>query len=224
MDHLTRKAWLGLFVVQAVFATMLFGAAGTLAYARGWTVWTLILLCNLAITAYFLRNDRGLIERRIKAGPAAETDPSQRVIQRFASVGICTLIIVSGLDRRFGWSFQPASVAILGLAMILAGYAIIFLTFRENSFASGVIEISRGQQVVDTGLYAIVRHPMYSGALLGLVGLPLALGSWWGLTASAFLVGVLVARLLNEEAYLAANLPGYREYMARVLHRLVPFV
>ncbi len=140
----------------------------------------------------------------------------------FASIGFGALLVVPALDHRYGWSTMSAGVAILGDVMILAGYAIIFLVFKENSFASARIEVAADQRVISTGPYALVRHPMYAGALLYLVGMPLALGSWWGLIAFAAFTLVLTWRLLDEERFLARSLPGYADYCAKVRWRLVP--
>jgi protein-S-isoprenylcysteine O-methyltransferase Ste14 len=102
------------------------------------------------------------------------------------------------------------------------GFAIIFVVFRENTYTSGVIEVAAGQKVISTGPYSSVRHPMYSGALLMLLGIPVALGSWWGLLLFPLIAGAIVWRLLEEEKFLAVNLEGYSEYQGRVTHRLVP--
>jgi protein-S-isoprenylcysteine O-methyltransferase Ste14 len=107
--------------------------------------------------------------------------------------------------------------------MIAIGFMIVFLTFRENTFTAGIIEIAAGQHVIDRGPYAIVRHPMYAGAIIMIAGIPPALGSWWGLIPSALLVPIIVWRLLREETFLAANLAGYDDYRGRVPYRLVPF-
>src|SRR5262249_5637520 len=134
----------------------------------------------------------------------------------------CALLVVSVLDWRFGWSAVAWPVVLAGNLLVAAGYVIVFAVLRENSFAATTIEITAGQRVISTGPYALVRHPMYFGALPMFVGIPLALGSWWGLALVVPLTAGLVARLLDEEAYLVRNLPGYADYRNRVRWRLVP--
>jgi protein-S-isoprenylcysteine O-methyltransferase Ste14 len=131
---------------------------------------------------------------------------------------------VPGLDQRFGWSHATPAVSLAGDGMIIIGFLIVFLTFQENTFTAGTIEIAAGQLVITSGPYAIVRHPMYTGALVMVTGIPLALGSWFGLIPAALLVPVLVWRLMREEAFLVAHLAGYSDYRDRVGYRLVPML
>jgi protein-S-isoprenylcysteine O-methyltransferase Ste14 len=140
------------------------------------------------------------------------------------SVAFVALLVVPALDRRFGWSSVPPFVVFSGDLLVAAGFYIIFLVYRENTYTSATIEIAEGQKVVSTGPYAFVRHPMYAGGLLYLAATPLALGSYRGLVAFAALVPFLIWRLLDEEHLLDRELPGYSEYRRRVRHRLVPFV
>jgi protein-S-isoprenylcysteine O-methyltransferase Ste14 len=129
---------------------------------------------------------------------------------------------VPGFDRRFGWSAVPVAVVVAGNALTAVGFALVDRVYRANPYSSATIEISRNQRVVTKGPYAIVRHPMYASALLYLVGMPLALGSWWGLVGLAIMLPFLIWRLLDEERFLAGALPGYRAYEQRVRHRLLP--
>jgi protein-S-isoprenylcysteine O-methyltransferase Ste14 len=147
-----------------------------------------------------------------------------KIIQIVAMVSFISAIVFPALDHRFGWSAVPASVAIAGDILVALGWLVIFFVFKENSFTSGVIEVDTDQKVVSTGPYALVRHPMYSGALIMLAGVPLALGSWWGLVPVVLLALAIIWRLLDEEKFLAGNLPGYSEYQEQVRYRLVPLV
>jgi protein-S-isoprenylcysteine O-methyltransferase Ste14 len=131
---------------------------------------------------------------------------------------------LSALDHRFGWSSVPPYVSVIGDVLVAFALYFVFLVFKENTFASATIEIGDDQKVIMTGPYAIVRHPMYIGALVMLVGVPLALGSWWGLLAIIPMVLVLIARLLDEEKFLAKNLAGYAEYQGKVKRRLIPLI
>lgn len=216
------RAFAGFAFLFAVIAVVVFGAAGTVHYGRGWIVLAVFFSSAALITVWLWFKDKALLERRVKAGPGAEADPMQNVVQAVAGLAFLLIFAVPGLDRRFGWSHVPLAVALVGDVMVAAGFLIVFLTFRENSFTAGVIEIADGQHLVDSGPYAIVRHPMYAGALIMLIGMPLGLGSWWGLIATAAMVPVLVWRLTLEEAFLAANLAGYGDYRSRVRSRLAP--
>jgi protein-S-isoprenylcysteine O-methyltransferase Ste14 len=178
----------------------------------------------LLITAYFLEEDPALIRRRLAAGPIAERRRAQKVVQALASFCFVALFVVSGLDRRFGWSSVPMAVSLAADVIVAAGFGIVFLVFRENSHTSAVIEVSAGQRLVSTGPYRHVRHPMYAGALLLLAATPLALGSVVALPLVLALAGVLVARILDEERLLSAELPGYTAYRRAVRYRLLPHV
>jgi protein-S-isoprenylcysteine O-methyltransferase Ste14 len=218
------RAFVGFAFLFAVIAVVLFGAAGTLAWPRAWWMLATFFGCAGVITVWLWNHDKALLERRVKAGPGSESDPMQNIVQALASVVFIGTFVVPGLDRRFGWSHVPLALSIAGDVLIAIGFLIVFLTFRANSFTAGTIVLAEGQHVVDTGPYAFVRHPMYAGALIMFVGIPMALGSWWGLLPAAAIVPVLVWRLTREEAFLAANLAGYGDYRARVRYRLAPIV
>jgi protein-S-isoprenylcysteine O-methyltransferase Ste14 len=218
------RAFAGFAFLFAVLAVVMFGSAGTLHYGRGWTVLAVFFGCAGIISVWLWFRDKALLERRVKAGPGSEPDPMQNVVQAIAGLVFLSIIAVPGLDHRFGWSHVPLAVSLAGDVLVAIGFVVVFLTFRENSFTAGTIEIAEGQQVIDSGPYAVVRHPMYAGALILLIGLPLGLGSWWGLIATAAMVPVLAWRLTREEAFLAANLAGYADYRSRVRYRLAPIV
>ena len=167
------------------------------------------------ITLYLARYDPKLLERRMRAGPTAERETSQRVAMVFAIAGFIGLVVVSALDHRFGWSSVPPSISIIGDGLVALGFLLVFFVLRQNSYAAATIQIAEEQQVISTGFYAIVRHPMYAGALPMLVGTPLALGSWWGLLALIIFMPALIWRLLDEERFLQKHLPGYTDYSQR---------
>ena len=168
--------------------------------------------------------DPKLLARRMRGGPTAEKLTAQKIIMSIVSVGFIALLVVPALDHRFAWSHTPASVALAGDALMAIGWLAIFFVFRENSFSSATIEIVDDQRVVSTGPYAWVRHPMYAGALLMLLGMPLALGSWWGVLAFLAMLPALIWRVFDEEKLLTENLAGYAEYRQKVRFRLIPGV
>ncbi len=218
------KAWLWLVAVAVVMGALIFAAAGDLRFWQAWVFLAVFFGASALVTQYLIVNDLALLERRIKGGPTEETERTQRLIMVFMSIGFVALIVVPGLDHRFGWSQAPAIVALLGDALIAVGFFVVFLVFRQNSFASSTIRVAEGQTLVSTGPYAIVRHPMYAGALIYLVGTPLALGSYWGLAVLALMVPILIWRLVDEERVLEQRLPGYSGYKREVRYRLLPGV
>ena len=131
-------------------------------------------------------------------------------------------MVVPALDRRYGWSQVPVPLEILGEILVALGFFIVFIVFRENTFTAAIIAVADDQKVLSTGPYAIVRHPMYTGGLILLLGTPLALGSWWGLAMFVVIALAIVWRLFDEEKFLAKSLPGYSEYLQKVHYRLLP--
>jgi protein-S-isoprenylcysteine O-methyltransferase Ste14 len=221
---LLLRAFAGLVFLLAVVAAVLFLSAGTTNYWQAWSFLAVFGACIAAITLYLAAKDRALLERRTKAGPVAEQQRKQKIIQSFASIAFLGLFLIPGLGRRFGWSDLPLAIVILGDALVAVGLFIVFVTFRENSFTSAVIAVDAQQRVVRSGPYGVVRHPMYAGSLLMLVGVPLGLGSPWGLIALLPMFVVIVLRLIDEERFLTAHLTGYAAYRTRVPSRLVPGV
>jgi protein-S-isoprenylcysteine O-methyltransferase Ste14 len=221
---LLARAFAGFLFLFVVVASVFFGCSGTLRDGRAWAMLAAFFGCAGLITVWLWFRDQALLERRVKAGPGSEPDPMQNIVQALAGLVFLATFAAPGLDRRFGWSQVPPAVSLVGDAMIVLGFLIVFLTFRENSFTAGTIEVADGQRVIDSGPYAVVRHPMYAGALIMIAGIPPALGSWWGLIPAALLVPVMVWRLIREERFLAANLAGYGDYRSRVRYRLAPMV
>jgi len=221
---LATRAVIGLAKLLLVMAALLFVPAWTLAW---WQAWLFLLAFGATvtwITLYFLRRDPALIERRLKAGPGAEQQVSQKIVQAVAAVVFLAIVAFPGFDHRFGWSNLPSTVVVAGDGLVVLGLLAVFFVFRENSFTSATIEVDTRQGVVSTGPYALVRHPMYSGALVLLAGLPPALGSLWGLLFWFPMVAAMVVRLRGEERYLSENLPGYDAYKAKTRWRLCPGV
>jgi protein-S-isoprenylcysteine O-methyltransferase Ste14 len=176
------------------------------------------------VSVWLIRHDPALLERRMRGGPFAERERSQKIIMTITSLGFLGLLVVPGLDRRFGWSQMPNAVAILGDLLLLAGWGGILAVFRANSYAAATIQVAQGQTVISTGPYGIVRHPMYAAALLMLLGIPIALGSWWGVLVWAAVLPALAWRLIDEERVLVRDLGGYADYQRKVPWRLIPHV
>jgi len=224
MNNLNAKAWLGLTFLAIAMGLLLFVPAGTARYWQAWCYLAVFLAASILITYYLIRKDPALLKRRLSGGPTAEKEQAQKVIMLFASLGFIAVLIVPALDHRFGWSAVPTYGVITGDVLVAVGFYIIFLVYKENTFTSAIIEIAQDQKVISTGPYALVRHPMYAGGLLYLLGTPLALGSYWGLLALAGMTPFLIWRLFDEEQFLSKNLPGYTEYRAQVRWRLIPGV
>jgi protein-S-isoprenylcysteine O-methyltransferase Ste14 len=224
MNILHLKAFAGLLFLFVAMAALLFVPAGTTDYWQAWTFLAVYFASSLALTLYLMKADPALLERRMRGGPAAEKEPVQKIIMVIASLGFIGLLVVSALDRRFGWSLTTPMMALAGDVLVGIGWLAILFVFRENSFTSATIELAPDQKVISTGPYALVRHPMYAGALVMLLGIPIALGSWWGILVVAAILPALIWRLLEEEKFLARNLAGYVEYQSRVRYRLIPMV
>jgi protein-S-isoprenylcysteine O-methyltransferase Ste14 len=224
MNDLNKQAIGGLVRLLISLAGLLFLPAWTLDYWQAWIFLGVFFLSALGITLNVMKNDPELLKRRIHAGPRAEKEKSQKIIQFLATIAFIAIIVFPPIDHRFAWSHVPPYVAVLGDFLVALGFLIIFFVFQQNTFASATIEVDAGQRVVSTGPYAIVRHPMYAGALIMLLGAPLALGSWWGLLMIVPITLVIIWRLLDEEEFLAKSLQGYSEYRNKVRHRLMPLV
>lgn len=221
---LNKRAIFGLTQFIVLLAVLLCLSSWSLHYWQGWIFWFVFSAAVTVITVYFMKRDPALIERRLKAGPVAEQRTSQKIIQAFANVFFIALVVFPGLDHRFGWSQLSTWIVVVGDLMVLLGLYIVFLVFKENTFTSGIIEVGKDQAVISTGPYSYVRHPMYAGALILLFGLPLSLGSSWGLLFCIPMVMVIVWRLMDEEKFLAMSLSGYAEYRAKTPYRLIPHI
>jgi protein-S-isoprenylcysteine O-methyltransferase Ste14 len=221
MNNPKARAWLWHVASFVFIALVLFLSAGTLRYWQAWAYLLVGGVASISVTRYVTR-DPMLLESRTKAGPAAEQRPIQKIIVLFAGVAATASFIVPGLDRRFSWSNMSPWVSLIGNLLILLSMWMVYRVFKENSFASATVEISKDQKVISTGPYAIVRNPMYSGAAVYFIGMSLALGSYWGLVPSLLTILALVVRLFDEEKFLASNLPGYAEYCTKVRSHLIP--
>ena len=224
MDNLARKTVLGFTQLIGALGILLFAPAWTLDYWQAWLYWFVFAASSALITAYLWKKDPKLLSRRIDAGPGAESEKSQKLIQLLASFIFLAAMILPSLDHRFSWSAVPLSAVLAGDVLTALGFFIVFLVFKENTFTAATIVVTPGQKVVSTGPYALIRHPMYSGALVMLFGTPLALGSWWGLLMFIPMTLIIAWRARDEERFLDKKLSGYEEYCQRVRYRLAPLV
>ncbi len=193
--------------------------AGTFKYWEAWVYLGIIFICASGVILYFLRHDPGLLERRMKT---REKVKKQMMLIKVGWILFLPIYILPGFDYYYDWSYIPLWLIILSDVMVLLGYLVVIKVFRENSYASRVIETGEEQRVISTGLYARVRHPMYTGMLIMYSFTPLALGSYWALIGIFFLYIIMIIRLFNEEKVLYDELPGYKEYLAKTRYRLIP--
>jgi protein-S-isoprenylcysteine O-methyltransferase Ste14 len=204
------------------FGVCLFGPAGTFDYWQAWVFIAVFTLMSVGAAVYWGLRKPEVLRRRLRSGPIAETRPAQKVATVGLVVAIVAVSVVSALDHRLDWSQVPLSVVALGNVLVVIGLGMTTAVVNQNEYAAATIAVESQQPVISTGLYGVVRHPMYSFASLMIVGTPLALGSLWGLLAVIPAVGVFVFRILDEEKALHAELAGYREYTESVRYRLVP--
>jgi protein-S-isoprenylcysteine O-methyltransferase Ste14 len=206
------------------FGVSLFVPAWTWHYWQGWVFIGVFIFATMGPSIYIAVKDPAALARRMTAGPTAETRPAQRIIITAVIASVVLTLVVSALDHRFGWSTVPIAVVIIGNILVFAGLTLAQVVIIQNSFASANITVAPDQPLVSTGLYGIVRHPMYSGTLVMMIGTPLALDSYWGLLAVAVALPILAARILDEEALMRTDLAGYPEYVTKVRYRLIPRV
>src|ERR1700739_3555034 len=211
--------------VQSVIALLAFGLllfvpAGTLDYWEAWGVLAVFTIAMLYSTVYLVRKDPAVVERRMRAGPKAETRPVQKVVAASITILYCAQLVFSALDHRFGWSPAPPALSLIGDALVAIGLGIAMFTVNQNSYAAVNITVEEGQPVVSTGLYGLIRHPMYMGAMLMMVGIPLALDSWWGLVILVPGLIAIVVRILDEETMLRQELERYAKYTENVRYLL----
>jgi protein-S-isoprenylcysteine O-methyltransferase Ste14 len=221
MKHQNIKALAGLLYVFIAVSALIFLPAWTLHYWQAWLYLAVFMISISAVFMYLIKNDPDLLARRVNN---KEETKSQKVIHFFINLGFAIVIVIPSLDHRFGWSAVPWYIVMVGDIFVASGILIIFFVFKENSFTAATIEVAADQKVISTGPYTRVRHPMYLGGLIFIVGIPLALGSWWGLLTIVLFAPVLAWRILDEEKFLVKNLPGYAEYEKKVKYRLVPFI
>ena len=218
-SELIKKLIVRFLVVLLVLFAIFFLPAGTFVYWEAWVYLAILFGTLLSIAIYVVKNDPELLARRMRM---REKEPKQQLIIKLAYIPFVLAYLLPGFDQRFVWSNVPVSVVVIADILILLGYVIVFLALRENRYASRIIEVEQGQTVISSGPYAIIRHPMYLGALPLYALSPLALGSYWAMIPAILIIPFIVARILNEESVLARDLNGYQEYMQKTRYRLIP--
>ena len=210
-------------VLMAVLAALLFWPAGTFDWPGAWIFLGEFLVLGMAISLWLLRYDPALLRERMGGAFQKGQVAWDKVFMAILPIIWFGWVALMALDaKRWAISHMPLALIVVGAILIPAGLYVVWLTFRENSFASTVVKIQEGQTVITTGPYAIVRHPMYAGGALYMIGMPLLLGSWIGLACLPVLLGGLMTRIPLEERTLREGLVGYDDYAARVRYRLVP--
>jgi protein-S-isoprenylcysteine O-methyltransferase Ste14 len=221
MRSLIRKIIIRFSLFPIIFGLIILISAGTFNYWQAYLYLSILMVPMAFVVVYFLKNDPKFLERRTRA---KEKEKEQLVIQIVFSLIFLSGFILPGLDKRFGWSVVSSVIVIIADAVIFLGYILVFSVFRQNSYASRIVEVEKDQKIITTGLYSIVRHPMYIGVIVMYVPTPLALGSYWGLIPMATIPLALMFRILNEEKVLRKDLPGYTEYCQKTRYRLIPFI
>ena len=206
------------------FGLMLFLPAGTFHYWQAWVFLAVFAFYTWIPSVYLVRKNPAALERRMHAGPLAETRTLQKIISTVVFICFPAMLVVSALDHRFGWSPVPTTITLVGDILVAVGLGVAMLVVAQNGYAAANITVESGQTLVSTGLYGLVRHPMYSGSVIMMVGVPLALDSYWGLVFVIPALAALALRIRDEEKLLQQQLSGYSEYEQQVHYRLVPFV
>ena len=205
----------------ALVGLLIFLPAGSIHYARGWLLMALLFVPMLIAGFVMLFKSPAFLEKRLDA---KEKQATQKGVLAFSGLMFIGGFVVAGLDFRYGWSRVPSGVVIAASVLFLLAYALYAEVMRENAYLSRTIKVEEGQTVVDTGLYGIVRHPMYSATILLFLMIPLILGSWYALIVFAFYPAIIIVRLKDEEALLSRELAGYEDYKKKVKYRLLPFI
>lgn len=200
---------------------LIFLPAGTLHYPCGWLLMALLFVPMLIAGFVMLGKSPEFLAKRLDA---KEKQATQKGVVAFSGLMFIAGFVVAGLDFRFGWSRMPLPVTVVASVLFLLAYALYAEVMRENAYLSRTIKVEEGQKVVDTGLYGIVRHPMYSATILLFLMIPIVLGSWYALIVFSFYPAIIIVRLKDEEALLTRELAGYEDYKKKVQYRLLPFI
>jgi protein-S-isoprenylcysteine O-methyltransferase Ste14 len=209
-------------VEMVVFGARLFVPAGTFNYWQAWAFLLVVAIAAWAPVVYVLRTNPVALAGRMRGGPTAEARIAQKVAIGALYLSLATMVVVSVVDHRFGWSSVPTTICLVGDVLVALGLGVVAAVIIQNSYASSTVRVQEGQKLVSNGLYGLVRHPMYTGNVIMMAGIPLALGSYWGLVFVVPGLIVLALRIRDEEKLLQDQLTGYRAYTQTVRYRLAP--
>ncbi|MBM4307396.1 MAG: isoprenylcysteine carboxylmethyltransferase family protein [Deltaproteobacteria bacterium] len=218
-SELIKMVFVRLLIFIPLLLVMFFLPAGTFAYWEAWLYLTVLIIPMVLSLIYLLKNDPELLERRMRM---REKEASQKLVAKLGALYCLIVFLIPGFDKRYGWSNVPVVIVIVADVLVLLGYGIFFLVLRQNRYASRIIEVEPGQEVISGGPYAMVRHPMYLGVSLMYILSPLALGSYWAMIPALLIIPLLVVRIRNEETMLGRELKGYKEYMQKTKYHLIP--
>ena len=202
-------------------ALMLFLPSGTWKYLNGWLFIGLLFVPMFVLGVVLLIKSPELLEKRLRS---KESEGEQKKVIGASLIMFLAGFILSALDFRFGWTYVPFPVVIVAAVILLGSYGLYAEVMRENVYLSRTVEVQEEQKVIDTGLYGVVRHPMYFSTVLLFLAIPLVLGSWIGFAIFCIYPFLLVKRIKNEESVLEEGLAGYKEYKKKVKYRMIPFV
>ena len=221
MKKLIAKGLCFLLVGLAALALLIFVPAGTLRFPNGWLLLGVLFLPMLVLGAVLLKKDPELLRKRLSA---KEEQTQQRAVVALSGLMFVAAFVLAGLTFRFGWPAFPFWASLIASAFFLAGYLVYAEVLRENAWLSRTIEVQSGQKVIDTGLYGVVRHPMYAATLMLFLSMGVILGSPFSFAVLLFYIPIIALRMKNEEKVLEEGLPGYREYKKKVKYRVIPFI
>lgn len=221
MIKLSLKALMAFLLGLIIMGALLFLPAGTLAYRGAWLFIALLFIPILVVGVVLLIKAPDLLRKRLAM---KEREKEQQGVVALSGLLLVASLVIAGLDYRFGWSHISSTIVTIAAVVLLVGYGLYAEVLRENAYLSRVVEVQEGQRVIDTGLYGIVRHPMYFAVSLLYLSIPIVLGSWWALLLMSPCIFLLVLRIRNEEQVLHQGLSGYTDYTKRVRYRMIPFV
>ena len=219
--QLLFKALAKLIIGFVVIGSLLLGAAGTWHYWQAWLFMVLLLVPMLVVSVLLLLKAPDLLQKRLSS---KEQEKEQKVVVALSSLMFISCFLLAGFNQRYGWPQLPLWLVMVASVMMLCGYGLYAEVMRENAYLSRTVEIQENQKVISTGLYGVVRHPMYAATLLLYLAMPLVLGSWIALLPMLFYPLIIRKRIINEEQVLDAGLLGYTEYKQKVKYRIIPFV
>ncbi len=218
---LTLKVTFRLILTLLILSSLIFIPAGSISFCNGWIYIGIIISAMISIASFLITKNPELMDKRLKS---REKEEKQKFIRRIGILPFVISFIISGVDYRYGWSDVPEVVVIAAVLFVVSGYVMFFFVLLENSYASRIVEVQENQKVIDTGLYSMIRHPMYTASIIIFIFSPVVLGSYYGVVPMLLYPCILIVRIFNEEEVLKRDLKGYDDYMKRIKYRLIPYI